>query len=73
MCRTVRPIQLAAVRSWAMATSPRDLGNEPDHSTLKSKAAKEPHETLRYSLLGPSLTKSGQDNVDQQKVSTTVD
>jgi DNA polymerase kappa len=25
------------------------------------------HETLKYSLLGPSLTKSGQDNVDQQK------
>jgi DNA polymerase kappa len=27
------------------------------------------HDTLKYSLLGPSLTKSGQDNVDQQKVS----
>jgi DNA polymerase kappa len=26
------------------------------------------HQTLKYSLLGPSLTKSGQDNVDQQKV-----
>jgi DNA polymerase kappa len=26
------------------------------------------HDTLKYSLLGPSLTKSGQDNVDQQKV-----
>ncbi len=25
------------------------------------------HDTLKYSLLGPSLTKSGQDNVDQQK------
>jgi DNA polymerase kappa len=30
------------------------------------KVAKE-HDTLKYSLLGPSLTKSGQDNVDQQK------
>jgi DNA polymerase kappa len=31
------------------------------------KVVKE-HDTLKYSLLGPSLTKSGQDNVDQQKV-----
>lgn len=28
------------------------------------------HDTLKYHLLGPSLTKSGQDNVDQQKVCT---
>ena len=27
------------------------------------------HDTLKYSLLGPSLTKSGQDSVDQQKAS----
>ena len=27
------------------------------------------HDTLKYSLLGPSLTKSGQDNVNQTKVS----
>lgn len=26
------------------------------------------HDTLKYSLLGPSLMKSGQDAVDQQKV-----
>jgi DNA polymerase kappa len=26
------------------------------------------HDTLKYSLLGPSLTKAGQDSVDQQKV-----
>ncbi|KAH7400145.1 DNA-directed polymerase-like protein kappa [Cadophora sp. MPI-SDFR-AT-0126] len=30
------------------------------------------HDTLKYSLLGPSLTKSGQDNVDQQKVSEVI-
>ncbi|CZT44591.1 related to DNA polymerase IV, DNA-damage-inducibile protein dinP [Rhynchosporium secalis] len=30
------------------------------------------HGTLKYSLLGPSLTKSGQDNVDQQKVSEII-
>ena len=27
------------------------------------------HDTLKYSLLGPSLMKSGQNAVDQQKVS----
>ena len=26
------------------------------------------HDTLKYSLLGPSLTKAGQDTVDQKKV-----
>lgn len=30
------------------------------------------HHTLKYHLLGPSLTKSGQDNVDQQKVSEII-
>jgi DNA polymerase kappa len=35
--------------------TPSEANNAKDHNTLK------------YSLLGPSLTKSGQDNVDQQK------
>jgi DNA polymerase kappa len=30
------------------------------------------HHTLKYSLLGPSLTKPGQDDVDQQKVSEII-
>ncbi|KAI9716201.1 MAG: hypothetical protein M1828_000427 [Chrysothrix sp. TS-e1954] len=30
------------------------------------------HETLKYHLLGPSLTKAGQDTVDQQKVSEII-
>jgi DNA polymerase kappa len=30
------------------------------------------HKTLKYSLLGPSLTKPGQDNVDQNKVSEII-
>ena len=30
------------------------------------------HHTLKYSLLGPSLTKSGQDGVDQKKVSELI-
>ena len=32
------------------------------------KAAGDKHDTLKYHLLGPSLTKAGQDSVDQQKV-----
>ena len=28
------------------------------------------HDTLKYHLLGPSLTKAGQDTVDQHKVNT---
>ncbi|RFU30891.1 hypothetical protein B7463_g5449, partial [Scytalidium lignicola] len=32
----------------------------------------EEHRTLKYSLLGPSLTKSGQDNVDQKKVGEII-
>ncbi|MCJ1403651.1 hypothetical protein MMC11_006874 [Xylographa trunciseda] len=30
------------------------------------------HDSLRYHLLGPSLTKAGQDSVDQQKVSEII-
>ncbi|KAL9084600.1 MAG: hypothetical protein Q9159_005150 [Coniocarpon cinnabarinum] len=30
------------------------------------------HDTLKYHLLGPSLTKAGQDNVDQQRVSEII-
>ena len=31
------------------------------------------HDTLKYHLLGPSLTKAGQDSVDQQKVNIAYD
>lgn len=30
------------------------------------------HESLKYSLLGPSLLKSGQENVDQTKVCKSI-
>lgn len=36
----------------------------------KEEAGK--HNTLKYSLLGPSLTKAGQDSVDQQKARVSV-
>ncbi len=38
-----------------------------DDSAEQPPIAKD-HDTLKYSLLGPSLTKPGQDNVDQKKV-----
>lgn len=36
--------------------------------TNPAKIAGDEHDTLKYHLLGPSLTKAGQDTVDQQKV-----
>ncbi|KAL3421374.1 impB/mucB/samB family protein [Phlyctema vagabunda] len=48
-------------------TSPRPTAP----SAIDTKADGE-HETLKYSLLGPSLTKSGQDDVDQQKVVSEI-
>ncbi|KAL8998263.1 MAG: hypothetical protein Q9169_002667 [Polycauliona sp. 2 TL-2023] len=38
----------------------------------KSEVAVAEHDTLKYHLLGPSLTKAGQDAVDQQKVSEII-
>ncbi|KAI0845471.1 IMS-domain-containing protein [Daldinia vernicosa] len=37
-----------------------------------SKQDDHQHNTLKYSLLGPSLTKAGQDSVDQSKVSEII-
>lgn len=47
-----------------------------DAEAQNTRAAPPPldpqHATLKYSLLGPSLTKAGQDSVDQSKVRTHV-
>ncbi|KAI4088096.1 MAG: hypothetical protein L6R37_008242 [Teloschistes peruensis] len=45
-------------------------GAEPSKS--KEEVAIAEHDTLKYHLLGPSLTKAGQDSVDQQKVSEII-
>jgi DNA polymerase kappa len=37
-------------------------------STEDSVEASQEHKSLKYSLLGPSLLKAGQDAVDQRKV-----
>jgi len=53
-----------------------EQGGASDISILRDAAAALPdaastvHDTLKYHLLGPSLTKAGQDAVDQKKVCT---
>jgi DNA polymerase kappa len=37
-----------------------------------TRTASSEHDSLKYHLLGPSLTKAGQDSVDQQKVSEVI-
>ncbi|KAK6949104.1 hypothetical protein Daesc_009177 [Daldinia eschscholtzii] len=45
---------------------------EPEVVEGGSKQDDHQHDTLKYSLLGPSLTKAGQDSVDQSKVSEII-
>lgn len=40
----------------------------PHETIATTQDLKNVHNTLKYSLLGPSLTKAGQSSVDQQKV-----
>lgn len=47
-----------------VATVPEDSHDQPPTSSE--------HTSLKYHLLGPSLTKSGQDGVDQKKVSEII-
>ncbi|KAK4555173.1 hypothetical protein LTR86_007939 [Recurvomyces mirabilis] len=55
-----------------------DLATEADVAVAEAAPlpptapAASQHHTLKYSLLGPSLTKSGQDGVDQKKVSEII-
>ncbi|KAK5135109.1 hypothetical protein LTR08_005634 [Meristemomyces frigidus] len=54
-----------------------DLAHEAESAVADAHATHAPprasqHHTLKYSLLGPSLTKSGQDGVDQTKVSEVI-
>ena len=46
-------------------------GEEPNDDAKASNSVEsaENYDTLKYQLLGPSLTKAGQDAVDQRKVS----
>ena len=63
------------------AQAPRD---PTPHSAMRAPSREEPerpqpprqpsneHDSLKYHLLGPSLTKAGQDTVDQTKVSEVI-
>ncbi|KAL8666242.1 MAG: hypothetical protein Q9168_007519, partial [Polycauliona sp. 1 TL-2023] len=54
-------------------TTPSHIGDaQIDPPPAKSEVAVAEHDTLKYHLLGPSLTKAGQDAVDQQKVSEII-
>ncbi|KAL2151518.1 hypothetical protein VTH82DRAFT_6616 [Thermothelomyces myriococcoides] len=44
----------------------------PEEVGKRSTEATAEHASLKYSLLGPSLTKAGQDSVDQSKVSEII-
>jgi DNA polymerase kappa len=59
----------AATLPTAMSTV---LDRPPDGDDPEPPAVIDEHETLKYHLLGPSLTKSGQDSVDQQKISEII-
>src|ERR1700761_1337356 len=54
----------------------RDDDGSAHNTEQKDKSPEPPpgsqHHTLKYHLLGPSLTKSGQDGVDQRKVSEII-
>lgn len=58
--------------SWleGMATPGGPVDNKEDKRDQSEPTGEEDYETLKYQLLGPSLTKAGQDAVDQQKVPT---
>ncbi|KAJ5970052.1 hypothetical protein N7501_006300 [Penicillium viridicatum] len=51
-----------------MESSGENPASDPQHES----APDEDFDTLKYQLLGPSLTKAGQDSVDQQKVSEII-
>ncbi|GAB7338043.1 hypothetical protein MBLNU457_4412t1 [Dothideomycetes sp. NU457] len=50
--------------------SPSQDGEDPSSPSAPPVATQ--HSTLKYHLLGPSLTKAGQDSVDQKKVSEII-
>jgi DNA polymerase kappa len=59
----------------AMAQPPQEPAQRPTRPIERpqpSKSHSEEHDSLKYHLLGPSLTKAGQDSVDQQKVSEVI-
>jgi hypothetical protein len=56
------------VAAVTLCSNPFVIIMNPDSRPTDREKTNNDHDTLKYSLLGPSLTKSGQDNVDQTKV-----
>ena len=52
----------------SLYSNPPVIMMNPESRPTDREKTNNEHDTLKYSLLGPSLTKSGQDNVDQTKV-----
>ncbi|KAF2254609.1 DNA/RNA polymerase [Trematosphaeria pertusa] len=50
----------------------REPSEPPPERPQPSRTPSDEHDTLKYHLLGPSLTKAGQDAVNQQKVSEII-
>ncbi|KAI8937509.1 hypothetical protein NX059_005227 [Plenodomus lindquistii] len=62
----VRPADASHSPAAATSTTMSDDRPQPTRTTSSE------HDSLKYHLLGPSLTKAGQDSVDQQKVSEVI-
>lgn len=48
------------------------IADRPEDQAEPDEVKADDYETLKYHLLGPSLTKAGQDAVDQRKVSRSL-
>ncbi|KAK7738566.1 hypothetical protein SLS53_006086 [Cytospora paraplurivora] len=57
--------------SEAAPDAPLEQSDSPAEEAFPGPPASQ-HASLKYSLLGPSLTKAGQDSVDQKKVSEII-
>lgn len=67
--QTIHTVQPPPHNSNAPSLPPTAALPESDRA---SPTNADEHDTLKYHLLGPSLTKAGQDAVDQQKVSEVI-
>ena len=67
------PIADAVNRQRSESAASPSRGGRPKEAPVKEAAAlPTEHESLKYHLLGPSLTKAGQEKVDQQKISEII-
>jgi len=65
-------VEIKSGSTLAVEMTTEGRGPSPNAQDTPIEASAVPeiseHDTLKYHLLGPSLTKAGQDSVDQQKV-----